>query len=168
VIIALNFCPFARREVEAGRVHFQVSNDVNIEDALHSVVDEFQRLDISPEIETTLLIFANGFNKFDDYLELLELANELLVAMHYEGIYQLASFHPDYCFAGERENHAGNYTNRSPYPMLHLIREGSLERVLENYPDPETIPERNIKVASEKGAEQMQSMLQRCLEGRKH
>lgn len=168
VIIALNFCPFARRELEAGHIHFQVSHNMNIEDSLHSLIGEFQRLDKSPEIETTLLIFADGFKKFDDYLELLDLANELLVTMKYEGIYQLASFHPDYCFAGESENHAGNYTNRSPYPMLHIIREGSLERALENYPDPESIPERNIKVACEKGTEQMRAMLQKCLVNRNY
>ena len=166
VIIDLNFCPFAKREVERGSVHYQISRDTVIEQALHSLINECERLDENSEIETTLLIFPDAFKKFDDYLDMLELANELFVAQGYEGIYQLASFHPDYCFEGESVHDAANFTNRSPYPMLHLIREVSLEKVLENYPEPESIPENNIKLARGKGFSQMKEMLEKCLNGK--
>jgi hypothetical protein len=166
VVIDLNFCPFAKHELEAGRVHFQVSHDVDLEQALLCLVAECQRLDESPEIETTLLVYTEAFNRFDDYLELLAMANDLLVSLGYEGTYQLASFHPEYCFAGDNQQSAANFTNRSPYPVLHLIRESSLERVLANYPEPESIPQRNIKVAQEKGLEQMQNILDKCMVSR--
>lgn len=166
VIVGLNFCPFAKREVEAGRVNYQVSRDADVESALHALMKECQQLDQNPDIETTLLIYVNAFQDFDDYLDFLEFANELLLAQNYEGIYQLASFHPDYCFEGESIQDAANYTNRSPYPMVHLIREASLEKVLKNYPEPECIPERNIKVARNKGTEQMQKLLAICLSER--
>ena len=81
----------------------------------------------------------------------------------YEGVYQLASFHPDYCFADSDEDDPANYTNRSPYPMLHLIREASIERALASYKNPENIPETNIKLARELGLDKMQSLLKDTL-----
>ena len=163
VIVGMNFCPFAKREIDSGHVHYQICRDTDIEPALHCLVEECQRLDESPGIETTLVIFAEGFELFESYLDLLELANQLLVTQGYEGIYELASFHPDYCFEGESIGDAANYTNRSPYPMLHLIREASLERALKAYPNPELIPERNMIIARDKGPEQMKEILADCL-----
>ena len=163
VIVGLNFCPFAKRELERQSIHYQVSDNADLEACLHELIDECQRLDKHPEIETTLLIFAKGHHAFDDYLHLVELANALLIQQGYEGKYQLASFHPDYCFEGENETDAANYTNRSPYPMLHLIREASLEKALDNYPDPESIPERNIALARSKGLVEMKAMREACL-----
>jgi hypothetical protein len=81
----------------------------------------------------------------------------------YEGIYQLASFHPQYLFADSDENDPSNYTNRSPYPMLHILREASLEKVLESYPNPENIPERNIELTRSLGLETMQKLLAECI-----
>lgn len=162
VIVGLNFCPFAKHEVKRGSVHYQVSESADIEPALHDLITECRRLDENTDIETTLLIFADAFGDFDEYLDMLELANHLMAEQDYEGIYQLASFHPQYCFEGEAASDAANYTNRSPYPMLHLIREGSLEKVLENYPDPESIPERNIELARAKGSDEMKAILEKC------
>ena len=167
VIVGLNFCPFAKRELEKETIHFQVSHesglDSSLKECLHEIIDECKRLDEHPQIKTTLLIFATAFENFDDYLDFVELANGLMIEQGYEGIYQLASFHPRYCFEGEDDNDAANYTNRSPYPMLHLLREDSLEQALENYPDPESIPERNIVVAREKGLAKMKKMLESCI-----
>lgn len=167
VIVGLNFCPFAKRELESETIHFQVSNESGLgssmEECLHQLFDECKRLDEHAEIETSLLIFSNGFQDFNNYLDLVELANALIIDQGYEGIYQLASFHPQYCFEGEAADDAANYTNRSPYPMLHLIREASLEQALANYPDPELIPERNIEFAREKGLDTMKQMLEYCL-----
>ena len=166
VIVGFNLCPFAKREVEQASIHYQVSHDTDMEQALHSLIHECKRLDEHPEIETTLLIFANAFQSFDDFLDLIEFANALIADQGYEGIYQLASFHPHYCFEGEDENDAANYTNRSPYPMLHLIREARLEQALANYPDPESIPERNIEFARNKGLDEIKSMLDNCMQSR--
>ena len=162
VIVGLNFCPFAKREIKRGGVHYQVSQDTGIEQAMHSLITECERLDKNSSIETTLLIFPNAFSHFDDYLDMLELANELFVAQGYEGIYQLASFHPDYCFEDAPADDPANYTNRSPYPMLHLLREDSLEQALENYMEAEDIPERNIRKAREIGLAAMQNLLRDC------
>jgi len=97
-------------------------------------------------------------------LDFLELAQGLLEVQNYEGVYQLASFHPNYCFEGSAENDAANYTNRSPYPMLHLLRESSLERALANYKNPEKIPDNNVKLTRELGLEKMKSTLAACYE----
>ncbi|WP_029934439.1 DUF1415 domain-containing protein [Thiomicrospira pelophila] len=165
VVVGLNFCPFAKREVDAERVYYSVQEDSSLEAVLTQLMLECQRLDQNPDIETSLLILPVGFEGFLDYLDLIALAEDLMVQEGYEGVYQLASFHPDYCFAGEAENDPANYTNRSPYPMLHLIREASLEKALAHHPDPDSIPQTNIDLAREKGLEQMQALRQACLGG---
>jgi len=108
------------------------------------------------------LIYAGAFADFDDYLDFLGLAEALLSDQGYEGIYQLASFHPDYSFEEAALDDAANYTNRSPYPMLHLLRESSLEQAIAHYPDPENIPERNIALTRELGLTKMKTLLAAC------
>lgn len=165
VVVGLNFCPFAKREVDAGRVFYTVNQSQDTATLLQWLLDECQRLDENVEIETSLLILPYGFEGFFDYLDLMDLAERLIIAEGYEGIYQVASFHPDYCFADAAENDAANYTNRSPYPMWHLIREASLERALKHYPDPDSIPHTNIQLARAKGLAQMQALRQACFGG---
>jgi len=92
------------------------------------------------------------------------MAEQLLVTQGYEGIYQLASFHPEYCFSGAETNDAANYTNRSPFPMLHLLRESSLEKALEHYPETENIPQHNVAFARDAGLDAMKARLDRCAE----
>ncbi len=159
IVIKHNFCPFAQRELLRDSIRYSINEASNTEDTLHHLVDEFLFLDQHPEIETTLFIIPEGFNNFDDFLDLVEIANALLEEQHYSGIYQLANFHPDYCFHGSDEDDPANYTNRSPYPTLHLIREKSLECALANHSDPEGIPERNIAYARELGVHKLQSEL---------
>lgn len=168
VIVEHNFCPFARRELERESIRYSVNHATELEVALLSVIDECIYLDNNKDTETTLLIFTEAFENFDDYLELVELAGDLLADQGYEGIYQLASFHPDYCFADAEQNDAANYTNRSPYPMLHLIREASMAQALEHYPEPEKIPERNIEYARELGLDEMKRQLEACCKLGKH
>jgi|GEM_PF-39947 len=158
-IIGYNFCPFAKREFDNQRIHFELVDDANPEEQLHSMVNEFKRLDNQRDIETTVIILPVGLESFFDYLDFLEIANDLLVEEGYEGTYQLASFHPDYCFGDSKQDDAANFTNRSPYPLLHILREESLELVLEKYPNPESIPERNIEIAREAGAEIFEDIL---------
>lgn len=159
VVVGLNFCPFAKREVERETIHYAVSNVCSTPEALVAVLDEAQRLDQNSDIETTLIIFARGFEDFDQYLDMLEGANHLLMQGGYRGIYQLASFHPEYCFEGANPDDAANYTNRSPCPMLHLLREASLEKAVAHHPDPEGIPETNIAKAESMGAEALKALL---------
>jgi len=161
-IINYNICPFAKREHDRHSIHYAVIKSESIEQCLESVINECQRLDSNPAIETTLVIFPNNFNQFDDFLDFLSLSESLLIDLLYEGVYQLASFHPDYCFEGEAASDPANYTNRSPYPMLHIIRELSLEKALDSYPHPEKIPERNISLTRQMGLEKLQTILRKC------
>lgn len=162
IVIGLNFCPFAQREFDKSTIHYALVDSRKTEDVLTALQAEWQRLDQQPDIATTLLILPYGFEGFWDYLDLVDLAEQLLAMEGYEGIYQVASFHPDYCFADADEQDPANFTNRSPYPMLHILREASLERALQHHPDPDSIPDTNIKLAREKGLEQMQALRQAC------
>lgn len=159
VVIGHNFCPFAKQEFDRGRVHFVLSENEGHEESLQALIRECERLDDSDEIETTLIVYATLLTDFEDFLDFVELANQLISIQGYEGVYQLANFHPDYCFEGEDENDASNYTNRSPFPMLHLIRENSLDKAVANYPSPERIPENNMKLAREKGQDYFKKLL---------
>ncbi len=153
VIVKYNICPFARKELEAGTVRYVVAHSDKLEPVLTQLMQECEYLEHHSDTETTLFMLPNGFERFDDFLELSELANSLLAAQGYEGIFQLASFHPHYCFAGELESDAANYTNRSPYAALHILREQSVERAIEEHNDVDAIPERNIEFARRKGAD---------------
>ncbi|MDP2099214.1 MAG: DUF1415 domain-containing protein [Methylococcales bacterium] len=162
VIIDYGICPFAKREQERGSIYFSVNHDTDIEPCLLNLIAECDRLDTEPDIETTLLIYAKAFADFDDYLDFVEIAETLLSEQGYEGIYQLASFHPDYCFQGADLDDAANYTNRSPYPMLHLLREASIEQAVASHPDPEGIPPHNIELTRKLGLAKMQTLLAAC------
>jgi hypothetical protein len=162
IVIARNICPFAKRVFDDRKIHFQLENSTDVATCLENLLEECARLDENENIETTLLIYSKAFVDFDEYLDFVEIAETLLEAEDYEGIYQVASFHPNYCFEGSNENDAANYTNRSPYPMLHLLRESSLEEALQNYANPESIPENNIKLTRELGLQAMQQTLAAC------
>jgi len=162
VIISYQICPFAKREHDRGSLHYQVDDQVDWEQCLLNLITECQRLQNDSNIETTLLIYSNAFAEFDDYLDYLALAEALMTDQGYEGIYQLASFHPHYAFEGSPPDDPANYTNRSPYPMLHLLREESLEKAIASYPDPENIPQRNIDLTRKLGIAKMQALLAAC------
>lgn len=159
VILKYNFCPFARKEVENNCIHYVLSPATKIDDAVMDMLEQCVQLDQNPERETTLILFDNGFSDFEDFLDLVDLANALLVAQGFEGKYQIANFHPDYVFADSDEDDAANYTNRAPYPTLHLIRELSMSEALDHYNEPESIPEHNIKLARRKGFDFWQQLL---------
>ncbi|UZE95659.1 DUF1415 domain-containing protein [Alkalimarinus alittae] len=166
IVVGENFCPFARKEVERDTIRYRVVGDKHdkeaLENALVALIAECKCLDENDSIETTVIIYSEGFSDFQAFLELLELANNLMADKDYEGVYQLASFHPDYCFADALDDDPANYTNRSPYPALHLIREESIACVLEGIDDPERIPARNVRYAREKGLAYMQEKLKAC------
>lgn len=161
VVIGLKLCPFALQPFSAGLVSIVVSEAENEETLLLALTQELTRLDATPaqQLETTLLVAPRLLHDFLDYNDFLQRADDLLEARGFEGIYQIASFHPRYQFAGTRQDDAENYTNRAPYPTLHLLREDSLERVLANYPDPEQIPERNIDTMNRLGTAALAALL---------
>jgi uncharacterized protein len=162
VVIGCNFCPFAASVVKQDKIYYRTEESTSLEKALTAVLQEAARLDTDAAIETTLIIFPTAYSSFPDYLELVSLAEKLLKKNKYEGVYQLASFHPRYKFAGSDEADPANYTNRSLYPMLHLLREESIEKALQHYKYPEAIPERNIAFAKEKGLASMKILREAC------
>jgi len=166
VVVGYNLCPFAKRELVKNRVRFTVTNATNEDDLLQALHGELQRLEDEPEIETTLLIHPDVLQDFYAYNEFLDAADALLAYLELEGVYQIASFHPDYQFADTEPGAAENYTNRSPYPMLHLLREASLEAAIDGYPDVDGIPDRNIALMNELGAEKMRAVLAGCFDSR--
>jgi len=163
VVVACNFCPFAAREVKRGSIHYEVLHDASAENAMEAALKIMQLMDADAGTETALLILPNDFENFEDYLDLVETANALLEENDYEGIYQVASFHPDYLFAGAPADDPSNYTNRSPYPMLHFLREESVSKAIDSHPDIDDVPYKNIQFAKDKGLNYMQQLLAQCM-----
>ncbi|HSB93908.1 MAG TPA: DUF1415 domain-containing protein [Flavitalea sp.] len=164
VVIGLNFCPFAGREFTKDSIRYSVLHSSDRKQILTTLALEFQRLDDHAEIETTLIILPNQLPDFHKYLDVVDLCQELLEEEDYEGTYQIASFHPSYLFTGSIESDPSNYTNRSPYPMIHILREASISKALEFFPDAEGIPQRNIDLANKKGLEVMRLLWQKCFD----
>ena len=162
-VIELDLCPFAKYPFEQGRVRITATNTTDSDSLFRFVLHELDRLYQSDarEIETTLVVVEQSLSEFKEYLDFLDLLEHVIVETGLEGEIQIASFHPDYCFDGVAEDDPSNYTNRSPYPMFHLIREASLEHAINHYPDPEKIPGRNIALLREMGLEQIKQKLRR-------
>ena len=160
-VVGLNLCPFARPLLASDALRVMVceaTDDESITEALFAEI-ELIKTASEAEIATTLVVFPHGLQRFDNYLAFLEGAQQLLEEMDLLGVLQLASFHPDYQFAGEPIEAASHFTNRAPFPMIHLLREDMVTRALETYPNPEQIPERNIQKLEDLGRERLQQML---------
>lgn len=165
-VVDLNLCPFAKRELVKDRVRFVVSDANNEEALLLHLHAELERLENNSDIETTLLIHPLILNDFDAYNQFLDNADGLLQEMQLDGVFQIASFHPAYQFGGTDIDDAENYTNRSPYPMLHILREASLDAVLATTEHTDQIPVRNIALMNEMGAARLKQMLSACADER--
>jgi len=154
VVVGLNLCPFARPLLDAEGLRIAVCSESTPAALRRSFLLELDLLQRSGEqqLATTLLAFPQALHDFGDYLDFLDEAQALLVAAGLEGVVQLASFHPDYRFAGEPTTAASHYSNRSPYPLVHLLREEMLTRVLADSADPDQIPQRNIATLEAIGA----------------
>ena len=163
VVIGCNFCPFAAKALAKKTVRYVVKENIDFKSALTALAEEFEFLNSNLNIETTFIILSDGFTDFLQYLDLVDKSERLLTKENYEGVYQLASFHPQYLFASSNENDPANYTNRSPYPMLHILREESITKALENFDDPDSIPEKNIDFAKTKGIEYMKMLAASCI-----
>ena len=165
-VVALNLCPFASKPVEREQVRYVVSTAEDEETLLADVQQELEMLrDSDPSlIETTVLIHPWVLTDFHDYNDFLGVVDVLLDHSGYNGIFQVASLHPDYQFADTDPDDAENYTNRSPYPVLHLLREELLEKAILSYARPDKIPERNIRTMEKLGADKMREMLEECMQ----
>ncbi|EHK9574790.1 DUF1415 domain-containing protein [Vibrio parahaemolyticus] len=146
VVIGLNLCPFAAKPQRNKQIKIFVSEATQEEALLEDILLQLIELNTTePEdLETTLVVVPNMLQDFWDYNFCIDWVEGLIKQQDWEGIFQVATFHPDYCFGGAAPEDDENLTNRSPYPIFHLIREESMEKVLKHYPDPESIPDTNI------------------------
>jgi len=158
-VIKLNLCPFAKHEMDKGSASIKASNAESLEEAMIAFMTEVETLNTNANIDTTLLVFPNCLKNFFEYLDFIDIAESTLKSKDYEGVYQLATFHPDYCFAGVDAEDVTNYTNRSPYPMVHLLREEQLESAINYYGDTSKIPENNMACLRKLGIVEIQKMI---------
>lgn len=145
-VIGLNLCPFAKAVYVKEQVRIVVSDASTERALLEELGEEMVLLRDTPadQIDTTLLVHPLVLGDFLDYNDFLDDADALVEAMALDGVLQVASFHPDYQFAGTEPGDVENLTNRAPYPILHLLREASVDRAVSAYADPETIIDRNV------------------------
>lgn len=154
-VIGLNLCPFAKSVFVKGQVHYAVSQATNASDLLTDLINELNALvalDAS-ERDTTLLIAPYCLVDFLDFNDFLAEADQALVDLTLDGVLQIASLHPQYQFAGTTVDDITNFTNRSPYPTLHLLREDSIDRAVAAFPDAQSIYEVNMRTMERLGPE---------------
>ncbi len=163
-VVGLNLCPFARPFVSAASplskgLRIAVCPDTELEALFHAFLQELDVLQSSPEQEvaTTVLVFPNALQSFGEYLDFLADAKDLLLRSGLQGLVQLASFHPEYEFEGEQPGGASHFSNRAPYPIIHLLREDMVARVLRDFPNPENIPAENIETLEKIGATELRA-----------
>lgn len=144
VVVGLNLCPFANAVVKAGDLALYTETSDDITTVLTTLIAQCDAVRRASEQSTVLLILPNGFDHFDDYLDLVDMAEALLEDVDLDGVLQLATFHPHYQFSESEFDDAANYTNRSPYPMLHILQEVAVAHAVEKHSDTASIPQRNI------------------------
>ena len=154
-VIGLNLCPFAKPVHTQDRIRYVVSEAETPEDLLAHLIGELRLMaETDPvEVETTLLIHPRVLKDFLDYNDFLGVAETTVEDLGFAGEIQVASFHPQYQFAGTAPDDVENYTNRSPYPTLHLLREDSVSRAVEAFPDADDIVDRNVETLDKLGVE---------------
>ena len=160
-VIGLNLCPFAKPVFVKNQIKFVLSEAKNPNELTKDFLEELTFLSgiEGDDTETTILVHPFVLQDFGHYLDYVDYANDLIYQAGLEGTFQIASFHPDYQFEDTEPNDIENYTNRSPFPMLHILREDTLEKAIETYPNVDAIPSNNIKKLKEIGLEQVHQML---------
>lgn len=161
VVIGLNLCPFAAKPLRDGRLQLRVSeapDEAALYDELRAALYDMDDA-TAEQIDTLIIAIPQLLSSFDDYNDFLQQADGLLRRQGWEGIYQIASFHPRYRFDGSHIDDVGNYTNRSPYPLLHVLREESVAAAIARHPDARGIPHRNIQTMEALTQEQRQQLL---------
>ena len=164
VVVGLGFCPFASASIKAGGLRLELCATTEVEDLCRLLVDElvFLQSQKGETYDSTLLVHPNLLSDFAVFNEFLGMCEDILAGLSLEGVFQIASFHPRYCFADADENDVGNYTNRSPYPMLHILREASVTEAVAAHVDPAGIPQKNIQKLTTLSVAEMEAMLQGC------
>ena len=154
-VIGLNLCPFAKAVEVKGQVHYTVSHSLGFKDLLAELKSELKALEALADTvrDTTLFIVPDGLADFLEFNDFVAQANRLVAKMGLEGIFQIASLHPHYQFADSAPNDITNFTNRSPYPTLHLLREASIDRAVKAFPHAETIFQFNQRTMERIGLE---------------
>ena len=154
-VIGLNLCPFAKAVHLKAQIRWVFCPATSAKSLATVLTRELLHLaDVDPQTtDTSLLVHPYALQDFADYNDFLDVADELLESLGLDGVLQIASFHPQYQFEGSAADDMANFTNRSPYPMLHLLREDSVERAVAAFPDPEAIFERNIDTLQNLGPE---------------
>lgn len=154
-VIGLNLCPFAKGVHVKGQIHYAVSKARSPNELNSDMRSELKALadHDAEERDTTLLVVPYCLGDFFDFNDFLAEADQALVDMDLDGIIQIASFHPDYQFAGTTKKNISNATNRAPYPTLHLLREASIDKAVAAFPEPEAIFEQNMNTLEKLGAE---------------
>ncbi len=144
-VIGLNLCPFAKSVYVKEQVRYAISEATTLEDALADLETELRALEAADpqQVDTTLVIYPRAFADFVDYNDALFFAERLVRQLRLDGVLQIASFHPEYRFEGSEADDIENYTNRAPYPILHLLREDSIARAVDAFPDASAIYEKN-------------------------
>ena len=157
-VVGLNLCPFARPLLGAPNLRIVICAASEEEELRSAFLQELELLQRSAEqdIATTLLAFPHALQDFNDYLWFLDDVQALMREAGLEGVVQLASFHPQYLFAGEPPDAASHYSNRAPYPLIHLLREDMVTRVLADGADPLQIPDRNIETLNAMGVDELE------------
>ncbi len=152
-VIGLNLCPFAKAVHVKKQIRYVVTDAATTVELYSILLSELEFLLAADpaEVETTLLIHPSVLHDFLDFNDFLDVADALLVELNAEGLLQIASFHPDYQFFGTKQDDIENYTNRAPYPILHLLRESSIERAVNSYPDTDEIVQKNIDTLRQLG-----------------
>ena len=160
-VIGLGLCPFAKAVHAKGQIRYVVSAAQSPEALVEDLMAELRTLEAADPaaIDTTLLVHPGVLADFADYNDFLDIADALLDELELTGIIQIASFHPEYRFEGTMKDAIENYTNRSPYPMLHLLREDSIEKAVTTYPDVADIPEKNIETMNKLGIDGWQALM---------
>lgn len=163
-VIGLNLCPFAKAPQVKGQVRYALSLAVDQDALLADLQAELEALAQADPLllETTLLVLPRFLLDFDAFNNFLDPAEALLEAMDLLGVIQIASFHPGYRFAGTAADDLGNATNRSPYPTLHLLREASIERAVDAFPDPAAIFEANLATLEALGPQGWEALQAQC------
>ena len=154
-VIGLQLCPFAKAVHLKNQIRYVVSHATEPQALLETLVEELQHLTQTDQqvVETTLLIHPDVLTDFLDYNDFLDVADATLLELNLDGVLQIASFHPQYQFAGTEPSAIENHTNRSPYPMLHLLREASIEAAMQNFDGADAIVDRNINTLQQLGLE---------------
>lgn len=163
-VVGLNLCPFAAPVLRQQGLKIVVCEAVDSKELIAAVLEQLDWLQQQDEgsVATSLLVFSRTLTAFDDYWQFVGVAEQLLADAGLEGVIQIASFHPDYCFAGVDPDDVSHFSNRSPFPMLHFIREAHLSRVLDTVSDPDSIPDANIRRLRTMGREAIDRLLKQC------